>query len=96
MPARWQFNRLKPGVRSTNLTSMALTARRLATLFCLSTALGFAATWSGWLVDSKCYGSLERNKNPSDTLTYVDRDRGQEVRYCHAKSKTTFSSSLPI
>jgi hypothetical protein len=30
----------------------------------------------------------ERNVNPTDTETYVDRDRNLEIRYCHRDSKT--------
>lgn len=63
-------------------------AARLAVLFCLASALSFAGSWSGWLVDSKCYASLERNKNPTDTLSYVDRDQGDEIRYCRPSAKT--------
>jgi hypothetical protein len=66
---------------------MALTLR-MAALFALSVALGFAGNWSGSLVDSKCYASEERNVNPTDTLTYVDRDRNEEIRFCSPSSKT--------
>lgn len=65
---------------------------------CLAAAPAFAAqqaqdqgrTWSGFLVDRQCYESEERNVNPGDTETYVDRDRDLEVRFCspHAKTKT--------
>jgi hypothetical protein len=61
---------------------------RLAVLLCLSSAFGFAETWSGYLVDSKCYANEEGNVNPTDTLTNVDRDRGFEVRYCSPNAKT--------
>jgi len=61
---------------------------RLAALFCLASALGFAENWSGVLVDSKCYAAEERNVNPSDTEIWVDRDRGFELRYCHPKAHT--------
>jgi hypothetical protein len=63
-------------------------ATRLAALFCLASVLGFAGNWSGWLVDSKCYAALERNKSPTDTLNYVDRDKMSEIRYCHPNAKT--------
>ena len=66
---------------------MTLTIR-LAALFCLSSALGFAEVWSGALVDSKCYAAEERNANPTDTLTNVDRDGNLEIRYCSPRSKT--------
>jgi hypothetical protein len=40
------------------------------------------------LVDSKCYDSEERNVNPTDTMTAVDRDKNLEIRYCSPKEKT--------
>jgi hypothetical protein len=61
---------------------------RFAALLCFSSALSFAGSWSGHLVDSKCYDSEERNVNPTDTLTYVDRDKNLEIHYCSPGSKT--------
>jgi len=61
---------------------------RLAALMFLASAWACAQTWSGYLVDSRCYRSLEGNRNPRDTLTEVDHDRGWEVRYCHLTPKT--------
>jgi hypothetical protein len=61
---------------------------RLAALCCLASALSFAGSWFGWLVDSKCYAALERNKSPADTLSYVDRNKSDEVRYCRPNAKT--------
>jgi len=57
-------------------------------LFCLGSTLAFAGSWSGALVDPKCYDALERNANPRDTLIYVDRDTNQEIRYCSPNAKT--------
>src|SRR5579864_6662697 len=54
----------------------------------LSSALAYAGTWSGALVDSKCFEIAERNVNPTDTLTYVDRDQNQEIRLCSPGAKT--------
>ena len=62
---------------------------RLAVLVNLAGATGLAANWSGILVDSKCYESRERNTNPTDTLTNVDRDRGLDAWYCSPGRKTT-------
>jgi hypothetical protein len=59
-----------------------------ATLICLMAVPGFAQSTTGFLVDSDCYESLERNVNPWDTNTYVDRDRDWEVRYCSPDRKT--------
>lgn len=64
-------------------------ALRTAALLCLSSTLGFAASWSGFLVDARCFGNRERNVNPTDTLTAVDRDQNSELRYCAPSVKTT-------
>lgn len=61
---------------------------RILALFCLSSALSFAASWSGALVDSKCYDAEERNVNPWDTTTSVDRDKDMEIRHCSPSPKT--------
>ena len=66
---------------------IALTIR-LAALVCLSSALSSAGSWSGTLVDSKCFHNEERNVNPTDTMTYVDRDMNLEIRYCSPSAKT--------
>jgi hypothetical protein len=61
---------------------------RLMLCFCFGSALALAESWSGLLVDSKCYAAEERNVNPTDTSTAVDRDRNMEIRYCSPKAKT--------
>ena len=61
---------------------------RLLFLLGWTSALSFAGTWFGSLVDSKCFESEERNVNPKDTLLYVDRDQNSEIRYCAPKAKT--------
>lgn len=61
---------------------------RVAVLLFLASAPGFAGTWSGSLVDSKCFAASERNVNPDDTLTAVDRDQNEEIRYCSPGLKT--------
>jgi hypothetical protein len=61
---------------------------RIAALFCFSSALMFAETWSGSLVDSKCFAREERNVNPTDTLTHVDRDVNLEIRFCSPRRGT--------
>jgi hypothetical protein len=66
---------------------MALTMQ-VVSMLCLSSALGFAGTVSGVLVDSKCYAAEERNVNPTDTETFVDRDGNLEIHYCHPRAKT--------
>jgi len=54
----------------------------------LAAAPAFGATWTGYLVDSKCYGAEERNVNPWDTAPHADSDMDQEIRYCAVKPKT--------
>jgi len=61
---------------------------RLAVLLFVASAPGLAGTWSGSPVDSKCFAAFERNVNPTDTLTAVDRDQNEEIRYCSPRSKT--------
>jgi hypothetical protein len=68
-----------------NMTALLM---RLTTLACLSATLTLAGSWSGVLVDSKCWGYEERNVNPTDTLTYVDRDGNLEIRLCSPSPKT--------
>jgi hypothetical protein len=63
-------------------------ARLASTLFCLSPALGLAASWPGYLVDSKCYEAIEPNVSPTDSGSDVDRDRSYQARYCHPTGKT--------
>lgn len=60
----------------------------LAALLCFLPARSFAESWSGALLDSRCYESAERNVNPTDTLTSVDRDEYDEVRSCSPGKKT--------
>jgi len=74
---------------------MALTMRLAASLF-LSCALSFAGSWSGVLVDSKCYDAEQRNVNPTDTLTNFDRDGNREIRYCSPRPKTKSFAVVPF
>ena len=75
---------------------MMVFATRLTALVCLSSALSFAGSWSGALVNSKCWAAEERNVNPTDTTTFVDRDRNLEIRACAPNAKTkTFAVVMP-
>ena len=60
---------------------------RVAVLFCLAIAPGFAGSWSGSLVDSNCYDILVRNVNPFETSPGA-RDWGQMIQYCAPSKKT--------
>ena len=61
---------------------------RSAIVFGIALGALRADTWSGALVNAKCYSAAERNVNPTDTSTAVDRDRGEEIRYCSPNAKT--------
>lgn len=75
-----------------NLMALAM---RSVVLACLSTAPGLAETWSGSLVDLKCWNFQEYNTK--DTSIYVDRDTNMEIRACSPTSKTkVFAVVLPI
>jgi hypothetical protein len=59
-----------------------------AALMFLASGLSFAGSWRGVLVDFRCYDSEEHNVNPHDSLTYVDRDRDWEIRFCSPSAKS--------
>jgi hypothetical protein len=60
----------------------------LAALLAWPAGVALARTWSGSLVDAKCYAAELRNVNPTDTLTNVDSDGSGEIRYCAPRAKT--------
>jgi hypothetical protein len=64
-------------------------------LLLMSAGFSFAGTWSGALVDAKCWGFRERNVNPRDTLTFVDRDRNLEISFCTPNTKTNLFAIVP-
>jgi hypothetical protein len=68
---------------SENLLALPL---RLAALGCLSSALSLAGTWSGTLVDSRCWDTEETNVR--DTSIFVDRDGNLELSICRPTTKT--------
>jgi hypothetical protein len=69
-------------------------AMRVAVLACLSSTLGLAESWSGTLVDSRCWDSEENNTRA--TSIYVDRDSNLGIRLCSPKAKTrSFMVVLP-
>ena len=47
-----------------------------------------AESWTGYLVDAKCYSSQERNVNPFDPSFDSNHDRGYEIRVCRPKLGT--------
>jgi hypothetical protein len=61
---------------------------RLAILICLTSWPAFCGTWTGVLVNSKCYDDVERNVNPWESAVDAARDRNYEIRYCRANERT--------
>ena len=61
---------------------------RLTVLLCLTSGLAFAQSWSGVLVNSKCYEDVERNVNPWESSIDAARDRNYEIRFCRANGRT--------
>jgi hypothetical protein len=59
---------------------------RFACLSCLISTLSFAESLSGWLVNSKCFSSIERNRG--DVPSYVNWDENGAIRYCSPTKKT--------
>ncbi len=87
--AVWLPPRRKPtlvfrGVISMGKNRMAF-AMRIAVLACLSSTLGLAESWSGTLVDSRCWDSEENNTRA--TSTYVDRDANSRSGFARRKQK---------
>jgi len=60
----------------------------LGIFVCLAGSPAFAQPWSGFLVDSDCYDSELRNTNPAGSISYVDRDKDADVRFCAPNAKT--------
>jgi hypothetical protein len=61
---------------------------RLASLlFCLAT-VGFAETWSGYLVDSRCYARAQTNTS-NDEISTAGSDMRFIMSQCAATHRTT-------
>ena len=60
---------------------------RVAVLLGLAATVSFAATWTGELVDRRCYVAMEDNIGP-DGPYYVDRDIAGEIGDCVPPVKT--------
>jgi|ERR1700691_1987532 hypothetical protein len=67
---------------------MKLQGIGLAALVCLAAAPAFANSWSGYLVDSRCYAAEERSVNPNYTYNHAYRDTDEEIRICSPNAKT--------
>jgi hypothetical protein len=62
--------------------------KRPGTFILLASGLSFGGSWRGTLVDLRCFESEEHNVNPGDSLTYVDRNRSWEIRFCAPRLKS--------
>jgi hypothetical protein len=60
----------------------------VAALVFFGTATVFAESWTGDLVDSRCYTSQENNVNPFDPVSNVNHDRGYEIVVCRPNART--------
>lgn len=60
---------------------------RVICLCCFASVLGFAGSWSGALVDSKCYATMRGNVNPHET-SLASSDQSYPIRYCSPSVKT--------
>ena len=61
---------------------------RLLSLLCLASCWGYAATWSGNLVDTRCFQNMEDNHNLDESSAV--RDLNLELRVCTPKLNTHF------
>ena len=68
---------------------------RFGVVVLFSTGLSFAGTWSGTLVDARCWMFEESNVSPRHTTQFVDRDRNREVSYCSPGKKTKTFAIVP-
>ena len=66
---------------------------RLASLLLCVSAVGFSSTWSGFLVDSRCYTTEQANV--SQDASTVSRDMNRQIRTCAAKSGTKRFAVVP-
>ena len=62
--------------------------KRPGAFILLASGLSFGGSWRGALVDLRCFESEEHNVNPGDSLTYVDRNRNWEIRFCAPRLKS--------
>jgi hypothetical protein len=58
----------------------------LSALISLTSILASASTWSGVLVDSKCFTSIDNNRG--DIPSFVNWDRNSAIEYCSPRRKT--------
>lgn len=66
---------------------------RAAGLLAMLSTLASAGTWSGVLVDGKCYAGFRGNTRSS--LQFVDRDTAWVIRYCAPRLKTGCFAVVP-
>lgn len=62
-------------------------------LLCIASQLTFAESWTGILVDAKCFRSAQNNHNVSESPGV--QDMSLEIRLCAPKAKTRLFAVLP-
>src|ERR1700722_6687049 len=67
---------------------MKLRGIGIVVLVCLAAMPAFANSWSGVLVDSKCYEAEERSVSPNDRFNHAYQDTDVEVQVCTPSQKT--------
>jgi hypothetical protein len=67
---------------------------RLAGIFGMVATLGFATTWSGSLVDARCYAGFQGSKKSA--MHYVDRDTSWVIGYCAPRVRTSSFVVVPV
>jgi hypothetical protein len=67
---------------------------RVAGLLVLVATIGCAKTWSGVLVDAKCYAGWRGDTRSS--LQYVDRDMSWIIQYCAPRLNTKSFAVVPL
>jgi hypothetical protein len=57
---------------------------QFAILSCFAATLGLAGDVRGWLVDSRCFASIDGNRNAPEDQS----DENLSIRYCSPRTKT--------
>jgi|SRR5581483_1832077 len=55
-------------------------------LLCVTAVLALGGSWSGVLVDSNCFNSMDHNRG--DMPSFVNWDRNAAIEYCSPTRKT--------
>jgi hypothetical protein len=67
---------------------------RLTGMLGLVATLGFATSWSGSLVDARCYAGFQGSK--TSAMHYVDRNTSWVIGYCAPRVRTSSFVVVPV